>query len=569
MNLANASTCTDGNACTANDACVAKACVPGLAPDCSDCNVCTDDSCDKASGCVNLANLASCTDGDACTTNDSCTQKVCLPGVVTDCNDGNSCTNDSCSPVTGCDNAANATPCDDSNICTVGDTCAGSTCLPGAVTSCDDGNPCTDDSCNLTLSCVNLANSASCTDGDACTLSDACSETVCKGVTKVCDDANACTDDACVDGACQAPAQVGCTKCFSESFPMSPLFAGQATSTAAETVVWTLQSSALVSAPYALSATWSAGSGNESAAWTLPAIEAAGPVTIEVWVDAQLGDPACGSDDLEVRVGNTVVHTVCASTTGAVRLSIPVPDGVIDGSFIVQLVAVAGVGGGKVTVDNLSVGGVCVPVACGDCAVGTSCNAGTGACEYHVVLSEVATQGPEDSNDEFVELYNPGDTPISLAGLLLQYRSSSNTTTWTNKVSGGLAAGTIEPHGYFLIGGNSYVGTVTPDVTMATDLAFSAAAGTIQLTVPAAAMPLDLLGYGATLTFESKAAASSSAVAGGSVERKASASSTAASLAVGGAQELAGNGFDSEINAVDWLIRAVRQPQNKASQKEP
>jgi hypothetical protein len=568
VHLANASTCTDGDACTTADSCVNKACAPGPAAVCDDGNVCTDDSCDKTAGCVNLANASTCTDGDACTTADSCVNKACAPGPAAVCDDGNVCTDDSCDKTAGCAHAPNASLCNDGNSCTVGDQCAGSTCLPGAVTNCDDGNACTDDSCDPTLGCAQLANTATCTDGDACTVNDTCAATLCKGVTMLCDDANACTDDTCVAGACTAQAKADCTSCLSETFPSSPLFAGTATTTSAQTVAWALQSSASVSAPYALSASWLADAATASATWTLPGITATGPVTIELWVDAQLGDPACGSDDLEVRVGDTLVQTVCESTVGPTRLSIPVPEALLSSPVVINLVAVAGAGGGKIVVDNLSLGGTCTPLACDTCATGTSCNAGTGACEYHVVLSELAAQGPASADDEFVELYNPGNTPATLTGVLLQYRSSTNVTTWTNKITGGLPEATIAPHGYYLIGGKSYVGTVTPDLQLTVDLAFSASAGTVQLTVPAAAMPLDLLGYGTTATFESKAAATASAVATGSLERKASVGSTVASMTAG-TDALAGNGFDSEVNAADWLIRNVRQPQNKTSLTEP
>ena len=33
--------------------------------------------------------------------------------------------------------------------------------------------------------------------------------------------------------------------------------------------------------------------------------------------------------------------------------------------------------------------------------------------------------------------------------------------------------------------------------------------------------------------------------------------------------EAKGNGFDSDQNAIDWLVRLVRQPQNKAAGVEP
>ena len=41
-------------------------------------------------------------DGEPCTAFDTCADGNCLPGVATECNDGNACTNDFCLPGTGC-----------------------------------------------------------------------------------------------------------------------------------------------------------------------------------------------------------------------------------------------------------------------------------------------------------------------------------------------------------------------------------------------------------------------------------------------------------------------------------
>jgi hypothetical protein len=54
-----------------------------------------------------------------------------------------------------------------------------------------------------------------------------------------------------------------------------------------------------------------------------------------------------------------------------------------------------------------------------------------------------------------------------------------------------------------------------------------------------------------------------------SFERKANASSTAATMAVGGADELKGNGQDTDRNGADFIVRAVRQPQSSDAGAEP
>jgi hypothetical protein len=67
--------------------------------------------------------------------------------VNADCNDNNPCTTDSCSNQ-ACTNTPNSLPCSDGNVCTLGDACSGGSCAPGPVNDCNDFNPCTADSCS-------------------------------------------------------------------------------------------------------------------------------------------------------------------------------------------------------------------------------------------------------------------------------------------------------------------------------------------------------------------------------------------------------------------------------------
>ncbi len=85
MNTDNTAACDDSDACTTVDTCGGGLCVGGAAPSCDDGNVCTDDSCDPVSGCVNTANAATCDDGDACTTVDTCGGGLCVGGAAPDC----------------------------------------------------------------------------------------------------------------------------------------------------------------------------------------------------------------------------------------------------------------------------------------------------------------------------------------------------------------------------------------------------------------------------------------------------------------------------------------------------
>jgi hypothetical protein len=223
--------CDDGNACTLGDSCGNGTCLPGAITGCDDANPCTTDSCSEKTGCANLANSATCTDGNLCTTGDTCADKACVGGNALNCDDGDKCTGDACDPTNGCVNSAGK-GCDDGNACTV-DACdgkngcthssvddgfvctapscgtnnfydPGATCQAGSCTvlsggvSCDDGDVCTDDSCSATAGCAHAFNTAGCNDGNACTAADVCVSDKCTaGVAVSCNDNNPCTDDAC------------------------------------------------------------------------------------------------------------------------------------------------------------------------------------------------------------------------------------------------------------------------------------------------------------------------------------------------------------------------------------
>ena len=236
---ANTIPCDDGSLCTSGDTCAGGACVPGdglLCDDgdlcttdscdpaigclfdanaipCDDGNPCTTDSCDPAAGCVFYTNTLPCDDGSFCTTGDVCQEGECLGAGVLDCDDENVCTTDSCLPDAGCLHTMNSAPCNDNDICTLGDYCQLGECVGAAGLVCQDNNVCTDDQCNPGAGCQFIPNAEPCDDTNPCTLTDQCSEGVCKGSGLAeCDDANMCTADWCdpdvgcifstKDGAC-------------------------------------------------------------------------------------------------------------------------------------------------------------------------------------------------------------------------------------------------------------------------------------------------------------------------------------------------------------------------------
>ncbi len=142
-----------------------------------------------------------------------------------------------------------------------------------------------------------------------------------------------------------------------------------------------------------------------------------------------------------------------------------------------------------------------------------------------VVISEVYGGGGGATatfRNDYIELHNPTGQAVSLSGKSVQYRSSNGTgnPSGITALSGSIPAG-----GYYLVaegGGTAGEPLPTPDATGS--IAMSATAGTIflanqpgALTAPASGSltgnpaVLDLVGYGSSNTFETKATAAPSA----------------------------------------------------------
>jgi len=132
-----------------------------------------------------------CNDGNACT-DDKCIEATgeCIHPVAV-CNDGTICTTDTCNTATGC--VFTPKNCNDNNACTI-DFCTPTTgaCLHPAV-FCKDTNVCTTDTCNTATGCVFTNNTVACSDNNACTVSDLCSNGVCVlGTPKSCTNGGVC-----------------------------------------------------------------------------------------------------------------------------------------------------------------------------------------------------------------------------------------------------------------------------------------------------------------------------------------------------------------------------------------
>ncbi|BDU15418.1 lamin tail domain-containing protein [Lysobacter auxotrophicus] len=164
----------------------------------------------------------------------------------------------------------------------------------------------------------------------------------------------------------------------------------------------------------------------------------------------------------------------------------------------------------------------------GRCAAALFCFASllaTGAAQAQVVISQVYGGGGGGTAvfaNDYVELYNRGATPASLAGMSVQYASATGTGTF-----GGVAvlpSVTVQPGKYFLVamsGGSAGAPLPTPDATG--PAAMAAGAGKVALVRQATALACnggsvpcsteqraliaDLVGYGNANFFEGAGAA--------------------------------------------------------------
>jgi cysteine-rich repeat protein len=198
----------------------------------------------------------------------------------------------------------------------------------------------------------------------------------------------------------------------------------------------------------------------------------------------------------------------------------------------------------------------------------------------HVVISEVAVAGPGGANDEFVELYNPTDQDIDITNWKMQYKPGSG-GTYNSSVTitppTGSTTVKIRAHGYFLLTQSGYVrgaGEPAADKTYTFSLSGATGGGHVRIgpnALTAAvtdANTVDKFTYGGADSPEGQNAPNPPAQPA-SYERKAGPDSTAASMGSGGADELKGNGQDTDNVFNDFVIRPLRQPQNSTSPVEP
>ncbi|MBI5549763.1 MAG: hypothetical protein HY901_38235 [Deltaproteobacteria bacterium] len=103
-NKAEKAACDDGSLCTTGDACSAGECV-GKALSCTASDACHGaGTCDPTTGCSNpvLPDGTGCSDKNACTDGDLCMAGVCSPGAKVSCTPQGECQTATCDPFYGC-----------------------------------------------------------------------------------------------------------------------------------------------------------------------------------------------------------------------------------------------------------------------------------------------------------------------------------------------------------------------------------------------------------------------------------------------------------------------------------
>ncbi len=245
-------TCNDGNLCSKNDQCSGgeTSSCQGTPYTCtSDGLGCTTDACAGDGTCTYTLQANNCLVSGVCYTSGTLSPQsdcqTCVPATSTSsftprpsgttCNDGDDCSNaDKCDAVGNCSGSGSSCP-DDGKDCTI-DKCIGgggpsvtcnytslkpSTCLiDGVCYSAAQPHP--EDPCRIctptsaTTAWSPRANGTLCSDGNKCTLNDACASGQCKGDTNPCDDGEVCTTDSCspanatIDGCAHVANSLAC-----------------------------------------------------------------------------------------------------------------------------------------------------------------------------------------------------------------------------------------------------------------------------------------------------------------------------------------------------------------------
>jgi hypothetical protein len=200
---------------------------------------------------------------------------------------------------------------------------------------------------------------------------------------------------------------------------------------------------------------------------------------------------------------------------------------------------------------------------------GTGGNGGAppGGCNInHLLVSEVRSRGIAGAADEFVELYNPTPSPVTLDATWTVDARSTSSGSYTARWKGG--GGTIPAHGHYLIVGSTYKQSPDKDDGLSTGITD---ASSVRLTHSGKTVDAVCFGYDAAslgafdATYDCEGTPVSNlphndgsngqSNSDASIERK-----------PGGK---AGNCTDTNDNAADFAAAAPATPENSSSPPAP
>ena len=213
---------------------------------------------------------------------------------------------------------------------------------------------------------------------------------------------------------------------------------------------------------------------------------------------------------------------------------------------------------------------------------------------YPVISEIYGGGGNSDSywKNDFIELYNPNDFAISLDGWSVQYAAAASATTTSASWKVTSLTGSIGAYGYYLIKENhgddeeEKVDLPEADVDTGEEgINLNATAGKVALVNNAEAITgqadenvVDFVGYGTTTNeWEGDVEwANQRALVPpyskrntASIERLTFLDSDATKLGAGGEHATGGNGWDSNRNSEDFVVRDTPEPQNSAETEVP
>ncbi len=180
----------------------------------------------------------------------------------------------------------------------------------------------------------------------------------------------------------------------------------------------------------------------------------------------------------------------------------------------------------------------------------------------HMVLSEVQISG-DSATDEFIELYNPTGDAITLATseYVLSFKDAAGNET---VLVDDFMNMQIDSHGYVLVASADYSGGATPDISYPPT---SEVPSNATVILKRSGTVIDKLGFGTALEFELAQFADNPGPYE-SLERKAAATSSSGTMVDGAVHHLSGNGYDSNSNAEDFVLKIQSEPQNVDSGTE-